>query len=125
LTPDVSEFVSDPEGKWMDPDHTCAYTLGIIIEPAEGKAPTFFHSGGHNWNQNDAAGGPIDEARGTSFELTPDGIAWFASYDGLSAGTNPQATSTLSRQIRKAREQISSWPASDDFAALGIGDCWV
>jgi hypothetical protein len=63
----------------------------------------------------------IDEAGGTSFALTSDRIAWFASYDGLSAGTNPQATSALDREFDKAREHISSWPETDDFGAMGIG----
>ena len=117
---EVAEFLCTPDGKWMNPERTAAYTLGVITRPAEGKEPTFLHSGGHNWNQSDAAGGPIDEARGTSFALTGDGIAWFASYDGLSAGTNPEATAALDREFGKAREHNSSWPDTDGFAALGI-----
>lgn len=121
FTGEVADFLHTPDGKWMNPERTVAYTLGVIIRPIEGKKPTLLHSGGHNWNQSDAAGGPIDEARGTSFALTGDGIAWFASYDGLSAGTNPQATSALDQELGRAREHIFSWPGDDDFAAIGIG----
>jgi CubicO group peptidase (beta-lactamase class C family) len=121
FTAEVAEFLHTPDSKWMNPERTVAYTLGVIIRPIEGKKPTLLHSGGHNWNQIDAAGGPIDEARGTSFALTGDGIAWFASYDGFSAGTNPQATSALDQELGSAHEHIFSWPGDDDFAAIGIG----
>jgi hypothetical protein len=107
--------------KTVDPERTVAYTLGVIIRPVDGKHPSLLHSGGHNWNQSDAAGGPIDEARGTSFSLTGDGIAWFASYDGLSAGTNPETTSALDQELGRAHEHIFSWPEADNFAGMGIG----
>jgi len=103
FTRDLAEFLCTPHGKWMDAGRTAAYTLGVIIE---GPGPTFLHSGGHNWKQDDAAGGPIDEARGTSFALLPGGSAWVASYDGLSAGTNPQAAVELGQQLCRACEQI-------------------
>src|SRR5262249_60036551 len=108
--------------RWQmdEPGANCCLHVGGNHPAGEGKEPTFLHSGGHNWNQSDAAGGPIDEARGTSFALTGDGIAWFASYDGLSAGTNPEATAALDREFGKAREHISSLPDTDGFAALGI-----
>ena len=123
FTGEVAEFLHAPDSKWMNPERTVAYTLGVIIRPVDGKHPSLLHSGGHNWNQSDAAGGPIDEARGTSFSLTGDGIAWFASYDGLSAGTNPETTSALDQELGRAHEHISSWPETDEFAAMGIGPC--
>jgi CubicO group peptidase (beta-lactamase class C family) len=103
FTPEIAEFLCTPDGKWMQPERTAAYTLGVVIE---GPGPTFLHSGGHNWKQDDAAGGPIDEARGTSFVLLPDGIAWFASYDGISAGTNPEATAELRQELCRACERV-------------------
>jgi CubicO group peptidase (beta-lactamase class C family) len=121
FTPEVAEFLCRPEGKWMNPERTVAYTLGVIIEPFADSEPTFLHSGGHNWNQHDAAGGPIDEARATSFALMGDGAAWFVSYDGLSAGTNPQATTALNRELGRACKQVLSCPETDYFPAMGIG----
>jgi CubicO group peptidase (beta-lactamase class C family) len=118
FTRDVAEFLCTPDGKWMAPEQAAAYTLGVVIERA---GPTFCHSGGHNWKQDDAAGGPIDEARGTSFVLLPDGIAWFASYDGLSAGTNPQATTALREELCRACEQVRPCPVIDNFPGFGIG----
>ena len=79
--------------------------------------PDFWHDGGHNWTQPDAAGGPIDEVRGTSFVLVGDGTGWCASYDGLSAGTDPDATVELNRSFWRIRDSVSSWPERGD------GDC--
>ena len=118
FTPDLAEFLCRPDGKWMDVRQTAAYTLGVIIE---GSGPTFSHSGGHNWKQDDAAGGPIDEARGTSFVLSADGVAWFASYDGLSAGTDPQAAAVLGQELSRACEHVRPYPVTDNFPELGIG----
>jgi CubicO group peptidase (beta-lactamase class C family) len=121
FTDDVAEFLCAPDGKWMDAKRTTAYTLGVVIESP---GPIFLHSGGHNWKQDDAASGPIDEARGTSFVLLPDGTAWFASYDGLSAGTNPQATSELHQALTQACENVRPCGAIDNFPGLGIGHIW-
>jgi len=118
---EVSDFLCTLDGRWMNPEQTFAYTLGVIIKPVTDTKPTFFHSGGHNWRQDDAAGGPIDEARGTSFVLAGNGIAWFASYDGLSAGTDPQATAALSQELSDARDQILLCPEIDYFPAMGVG----
>jgi CubicO group peptidase (beta-lactamase class C family) len=115
---EMSEFLCTSDGKWMSAERRAAYTLGVVIE---GPGPTFLHSGGYNWKQDDAAGGPIDEARGTSYVLMPNGIAWFASYDGLSAGTDSQAVEELQRGLSRACEQMRPCPDIDNFAALGIG----
>jgi CubicO group peptidase (beta-lactamase class C family) len=115
---ETAEFLCIPDEKWMSSERSAAYTLGVVIE---GPGPTFLHSGGHNWKQDDAVGGPIDEARGTSFVLLPDGIAWFASYDGLSAGTDPQATEELRQELAQTCRQVRPCPAIDNFPSLGIG----
>jgi len=120
FTPETVEFLQSFDGKWMDAERTIAYTLGVISRPTGATLPDFLHSGGHNWNQNDAAGGPIDEARGTSFLLAGDGTAWFASYDGLSAGTNPEATKELDQAFWRARDSVSVWPEHDQFPSMGI-----
>jgi CubicO group peptidase (beta-lactamase class C family) len=120
LAPDVVDFLRSPDGKWIDANRQFAYSLGVVIEPTPGRTANFFHHGGHNWNQSDATGGPIDENRGTSFLLTGDGVGWFASYDGLNAGTNPEATVGLLRAFLQAKDCVSSWPDQDQFAAMGI-----
>jgi CubicO group peptidase (beta-lactamase class C family) len=120
VSPDVADFLRSPEGKWIDANQQFAYSLGVVVEPVPGRAPNFFHQGGHNWNQSDAAGGPIDEDRGASFALTGDGVGWFASYDGLNAGTNPDATVALLRAFLRAKDRVSSWPEQDQFTAIGI-----
>jgi CubicO group peptidase (beta-lactamase class C family) len=120
FTPETTEFLQSSDGKWMNAERTLAYTLGVIIRPVVGSSPNFLHAGGHNWNQNDAAGGPINEARGTSFLLAGDGTAWFASYDGLTAGTNPEATKELDQAFWRARDSVSAWPQHDQFLSMGI-----
>jgi D-alanyl-D-alanine carboxypeptidase len=120
FTPSVVAFLQSPEGRWSNADRTVAYTLGVLVHPQVDAAPSLSHSGGHNWNQADAAGGPIDEVRGTSFFLGGDSVGWFASYDGLSAGTDPQAVNALHRAFLRARDRVTAWPQHDDFPALGL-----
>jgi len=122
LGPEASEFLRSAEGKWTNPQRTIAYSLGVFVHPiVAGAMPSIFHAGGHNWRQNDAAGGAIDVNQGTSFVLAHDGVAWFASYDGLNAGTHPQATNELDTAFWRAHDGISSWPEHDDFPAMGVG----
>jgi len=113
------EFLRSVEGKWINPERTTAYSLGLVVVPpvVGGALPRFVHAGGHNWGQDDAAGGAIDVNQGTSFVLAGDGVAWFASYEGLNAGTHPQVTSELDRAFGRAHDSISSWPEHDGFAA--------
>jgi CubicO group peptidase (beta-lactamase class C family) len=118
---EVIRFLCVPDGKWMNAGQTLAYTLGVVVEPSRNQGPTFLHSGGHNWNQEDAAGGAIDEARGTSFVLADNGVGWFASYDGLSAGTDPDATGALGRGLDQACQEVRPWPDIDNFPDMGIG----
>jgi CubicO group peptidase (beta-lactamase class C family) len=118
---EIVDFLRSPNGKWIDADRVFAYTLGVAIRPVVDRLPNFSHHGGHNWNQSDAAGGPINEDRGTSFVLAGDGVGWFASYDGLNAGINPEATVQLEQAFWRARDNVSVWPEKDQFASLGIG----
>lgn len=122
LGPNASDFLRSTEGKWTNLQRTIAYSLGVFVHPtAAGAMPNIFHAGGHNWGQNDAAGGAINVNQGTSFVLAHDGVAWFASYEGLNAGTHPEVTSELDRAFWRAHDGISSWPEHDEFSAMGVG----
>jgi hypothetical protein len=44
----------------------------------------------------------------------------FASYDGLTAGTNPEATKELDQAFWRARDSVSAWPQHDQFLSMGI-----
>ena len=119
LTPETSQFLTTPDDKWTDADRRVGYTLGVFVHPGQHLLPDFWHAGGHNWTQPDAAGGPIDEVRRTSFVLVGDGTGWFASYDGLSAGTAPVATVELDRSFWSIRDSVSCWPELDQFPSTG------
>jgi Beta-lactamase len=121
LSSEVIRFLCVPDGNWMNAGRTMAYTLGVVLEPVRNQGPTFLHSGGHNWYQEDAAGGAIHEARGTSFVLADNGVGWFASYDGLSAGTDPNATGALRKALDEACQQICPWPDINNFTDMGVG----
>jgi Beta-lactamase len=122
LGPEAFEFLRSAEGKWVNPARTIAYSLAVFVHlTAAGAMPNIFMQGGHNWGQNDAAGGPIDLNQGTSFVLAHDGVAWFASYEGLNAGTHPQVTSELDQAFWRAHDSISYWPEYDEFPAMRVG----
>jgi CubicO group peptidase (beta-lactamase class C family) len=122
MGPEEFDFLRSAAAKWINPERTIAYSLGVFVQPVVGGAlQNIFHAGGHNWGQNDAADGAIDVNLGSSFVLASDGTAWFASYEGLNAGTHPQATSELDRAFFRARDSILEWPERDEFAAMGVG----
>ena len=122
LGSEAFEFLRSAQGKWTNPERTVAYSLGVFLYPiVAGAKPNIFHTGGHNWRQNDAAGGAIDVNQGTSFVLARDGVSWFASYEGLNAGTHPEVTSELDRAFWRAHDSILSWPEHDEFSAMGVG----
>ena len=122
LGPEASEFLRSTEGKWTNPQRTMAYSLGVFVHPTTtGGMPNIFHAGGNDWGQKDAAGGAINVNHGTSFVLAHDGVAWFASYEGLNAGTHPEVTSELDRAFWRAHDSILSWPEHDEFSAMGVG----
>lgn len=71
-------------------------------------------------DQNDARGGAIHEKRGTWFVLTDDGVAWFASYDGVHIDTDPDAVNALHDALWQAHRRVLRWPARDQFPAMGV-----
>jgi CubicO group peptidase (beta-lactamase class C family) len=120
LAPATLDWLRSADGRWTD-DRRIAYTLGVRLIPAPNGPPALFHGGGWLWQQSDAAGGAISEKRGTWFALTADGVAWFASYDGVHIDTDRAAVLELEDALWRARRSVASWPAHDDFAAMGVG----
>jgi len=121
LTAETRTFLNSTDGQWINDDKVVAYTLGVLVRPVAGAAANLFHGGGWNWRQSDSRGGPINENRGTWFLLRRDGIAWFASFDGVSSDTHPNAYRELDDAFWRASRSVSSWPTNDEFAAMGIG----
>lgn len=91
-----------------------AYTLGVRIRPIAHAAPNIFHGGGWLWH------GEYSERRGTWFVLRNDGVAWFASYDGVHSLSDTRAVTELQEALWRAAANVSSWPQHDLFAAAGV-----
>jgi hypothetical protein len=121
LTSEMSAWLEQTDGKWMDDHHTNAYTLGIIVHLVSGKLSNLFNVGAWSWEQPDAKGGVIKEKRGTYFLLAGDRAAWFASYDGVSVDNDQKAIDELDAALRQAHLAVSTWPVTDLFPSLGIG----
>jgi hypothetical protein len=109
------------DGFWRDERKLGAYTFGVLVWPAAGSLPHLSHTGGWDWLQADARGGPIDENSGTLFVLTGDGVAWFASFDPLARASEEQARQELDRAMWRARRAVTTWPSADLFPAYGVG----
>jgi hypothetical protein len=56
----------------------------------------------------------------TGQTLRNDGVAWFASYDGVHGDTDPEAINELYRALARAARVVSSWPNYDLFAQMGV-----
>ncbi|HMF12804.1 MAG TPA: serine hydrolase domain-containing protein, partial [Gemmataceae bacterium] len=121
LTTETRAFLNSTDGRWINDDKVVAYTLGVLIRPVAGAAANIFHGGAWHWDQRDSRGGPIRENRGTRFVLGGNGIAWFASFDGVSSDTHPNAYRELDDAFWRASRSVSYWPTNDEFAAMGIG----
>lgn len=113
-------FLRMPEGSWMSEDRRSAYTLGIVVWRVDGRLPHLSHTGGWNWRQDDALGGPIDENPGTLFVLTNDDIGWFVSFDRLERQREAEARAELDRAMWRARRAVTTWPDLDAFGAYGV-----
>jgi hypothetical protein len=80
-----------------------------------------FHSGGWHWVQSDAAGEPIrQDKRGTIFVAAADGVAWFASFDGVVGDLDPEPVKQLGEALARARRSVAHWPKHDLFEKMGI-----
>jgi CubicO group peptidase (beta-lactamase class C family) len=121
LTAETQRWARTLEGRWTDDKHTMAYTLGIRLAPVGGGRTNILHTGGWVWDQVSATGGAIHDKRGTWFVLTDEGVAWFASYDGVSGETDPDVVRELHDGLWQAYRRVWRWPAHDEFAAMGVG----
>ncbi len=121
LTWTESRWLWSPDGKWVDDRRRFAYTLGVNIEPTNGTRPHIFHEGAWTWHQGDAAGGAVAVKRGAWFVLAADGIAWFASFDGVSGDVEPEVIRELRDGMLLARRRVTAWPEQNNFEAMGVG----
>jgi CubicO group peptidase (beta-lactamase class C family) len=106
-----------PDGFWRDDRRLTAYTLGVIVWPVANALPGLSHTGGWDWAQKDARGGPVDENPGTLFVLTSDGVAWFVSFETLSRADEQRARSDLDSAMWRAKRAVTTWPSNDLFSA--------
>lgn len=47
-------------------------------------------------------------------------VAWFASYDGVHADTEPDAVRALHEALWQAHRRVWTWPAHDQFPTMGV-----
>ena len=106
--------------KWIDTNHTAAYTLGVTVYPYASGSARIGVGGAWYWKQDQSASGPINEQSGTFAVLLADGTAWFASFDGISSDTNGQAVRELDNALTHAYASVPSWPDIDLFSSMGI-----
>jgi len=121
LVKDTRSFLETTDSKWINDRHVIASTLGINVRPLRSGLYNLFHMGAWTWHQDNAAGGAINEKRGTYFVLTGDGVGWFASFDGVNSDGDTQAMTDLDAALFRAHNEVSVWPDRDQFAAMGVG----
>jgi CubicO group peptidase (beta-lactamase class C family) len=119
LGPNTQRALRSTEGKWFE-GRAVACTLGVNLRQMPDMA-NLFHGGAWTWQQNDAAGGAINEEHGTWFVLAGDDVAWFASFEGISSDTKPEAIRELDEAFWRARRAVRSWPTLDQFPDMGVG----
>ena len=109
------------EGRWIDGARKTAYSLGVNLAVLGPNRHNLFHGGGWHWVQSDAAGGPIrQDKRGTLFVAAADGIAWFASFDGVVGDLDPEPVRQLGEALWRARHNVKRWPTHDLFRQMGV-----
>jgi len=106
-----------PDGFWRDDRKQSAYTLGVIVWPVPNALPHLSHTGGWDWLQKDASGGPVDESSGTLFVLASDGVTWFASFDPVARASEQRAREELDHALWRAKRAVTIWPYKDLFPA--------
>jgi hypothetical protein len=106
-----------PDGFWRDDRKQSAYTLGVNVWPVANALPALSHTGGWDWAQKNARGGPVDENRGTLFALASDGVAWFVSFDPIARASEQRAREELAQAMSRARRVVTDWPSNDLFPA--------
>jgi CubicO group peptidase (beta-lactamase class C family) len=114
LTPAMHSWLRSLDGKWTDDHKVEAYTLGVRVRPVANASPDIYHGGGWLWH------GRYSEKRGALFVLRNDGVAWFASYDGVHGDTEPEAVNALYKALARTAFSVSSWSEHDLFAEMGV-----
>jgi hypothetical protein len=114
LTQTTNAWLRSPEGKWSDDRKINAYTLGVRLRVIPNAAPDIYHGGGWLWH------GKYPEKRGTWFVLKHDGVAWFASYDGVHGETDGDIVNELRQALARTAGQITSWSKHDLFAEMSV-----
>jgi CubicO group peptidase (beta-lactamase class C family) len=112
LTPATHSWIRSLDGKWTDDHKLEAYTLGVRVRPVANTSPDI--GGGWLWH------GRYSEKRGTLFVLRGDGVAWFASYDGVHGDTDPDAVNALYKALACTAFSVSCWSEHDLFADMGV-----
>jgi CubicO group peptidase (beta-lactamase class C family) len=121
LSTETWRWMQDVEGRWTDAAQRTAYSLGVNLFVLGRDRYNMSHGGGWHWVQSDAAGGTIrQDKRGTLFVATADGVAWFASFDGVVGDLDPVPVRQLGEALSRARHSISRWPAHDLFRQMRI-----
>jgi CubicO group peptidase (beta-lactamase class C family) len=110
-------ILAKADGFWRDERKQNAYTLGVIVWPVANALPHLSHTGGWDWTQDNARGGPIDENSGTLFVLSSDGVAWFVSFDPLARAGEQRTRENLDHAMWRARRAVTTWPSKDLFPA--------
>jgi CubicO group peptidase (beta-lactamase class C family) len=115
LTRATHNWLRVADNKWTDDDRVFAYTLGVRLHVFTNALPNIFHGGAWVWH------GQYAERRGTWFVLRNDGVAWFASFDGVTSFSDSKIVAELQEGLWRAARSASSWPLHDLFVSMGIG----
>ena len=105
------------DGFWRDDARRTAYALGLTVWPVANARPHLSHTGGWDWLQSDARGGPVDENSGTLFVLTSDDVAWFVSFHPLLRANEQRTRTSLDQALWRAKQAVTTWPEVDLFPA--------
>ncbi len=117
LTADLRRWMWDGEGKWMDAGKQTAYSLGVMVRPADKVLWTY---GLWNWQPTGPKDATAAVKQATYAALSRDGTGLFASFDALDLEKNPQAMQALETALWSVSAEVKAWPETDGFAERGI-----
>ena len=80
------------------------YSLGVLWQPST-TGPMISHNGSWFWRHVGTVRS-IDEDAGSQFRWWPNGLAWCATYAGVSLDSNPDAYSRLVTAIARLRGAV-------------------
>lgn len=117
LTADLRHWLWDGERKWIDPGKQTAYTLGVMVRPADQALWTY---GVWNWQPTGPKDGTAAVRQATYAALSRDGTGLFASFDTIDLEKHPQAMQALETALWGASAEVKVWPETDGFPERGI-----